>query len=168
MFVVYVLLLEKKRLYVGMTKMWRLQTRMEEHGDKKCWSTKWTGKYKVVSKLKVFQPMTFLQAKQFENQVCEALLQKYGLDSCRGGKWNMASEGASDKWWVPPHLQGTPCFTPLWLSLSECTFSQSLSCDPVLDSAQRLFQLVLSWRARTFLKRASSSQKTPSPLRCFS
>ena len=164
-YVVYLLLLESKRFYVGMTKTWRLQRRFEEHCDLTCWTTRWTTKYKVRTKLRVFPQMSFVRAKKFEHFLTEELMKKYGLDSTRGGGWNMASEGPTVRWWVPLHLQNSSCFTPLWFSLSSHKFGRCADCAQALDSALRSFQATLHSSDHSFLKHALISPKTIS-LKC--
>ena len=97
-----------------------------------------------------------------ENTVCEALMKRYGLDSVRGGKWNMSFEGPDQRWWVPKHLQGTPGFTATWLTLSARMFEQSVANDRVLSAIPSLFQAISCFRARTSLVHALSERRRSS------
>jgi len=153
-YVVYVLLLEQKRLYIGMTKTWRLQTRWEEHVDPTFPTTKWTTKYPPIKKIHVFEQCEFLEAKRLEHEVCEAFMRKYGTDSVRGGRWNMYTEGPLYKWWVPSNLSSTPCFTDLYLSLSAGKFALFVENDQILSAMPWLFSAVKSWREKTSLRLA--------------
>lgn len=96
MFSVYVLFLEQNRLYVGATKWWRLKKRWGEH----CAGTgsKWTSKYAPLAKLCTYQFRTREGSKKFEHELVELLMHEYGLDSVRGGRYNMAEENTT--WWV--------------------------------------------------------------------
>ena len=152
MYSVYVLLLKNKRLYVGMTKTWRLHTRFLEHLDPECPTTKWTSKYQTLKKIHVFSGYTRKQCNTLENLMTECLMKSYGLDSCRGGKWNMVAEAG--KWWVPHRLHGVPFFTEKWINLSVCTFAQCVENDPTLSAILSFFQALQSSRARSFLVRA--------------
>ena len=117
-FCVYIILCAEKRLYVGQTKLWRLKARWNEHADPACFTTKWTSKYPVIHKLKVFECGSYSESYKLEHVIVEALMKIYGLDVVRGGGWNMEAEGSDTKWWVPARLKGVPCFTETWRRLS--------------------------------------------------
>jgi len=151
-YVVYVILLKEKRLYVGMTKTWRLQKRWEEHCDPNFPTTKWTTKYPPIQKIHVFEQSSMENAKKLEHIICERIMAIFGLDVVRGGRWNMFTEG--QRWWPPPHLKQTPFFTEQWLTLSEHTFSQFVVNDPTLCSMPRNLKPISSWRETTSSKLA--------------
>ena len=144
---VYICLCEKKHLYVGQTKLWRLQKRWDEHVEGG--TTKWTNKYRVVEKLASFECQDRAHATILENAICEQLMRKFGLDSCRGGKWNMDTEGPDTKWWPPKRLQGIPCFTKLWFSHDAHTFSGFSRCGQIRSEVQPLVECFSHSRERT-------------------
>ena len=125
MYCVYVARLQNKRLYSGQTKLWRIKTRWEEHMNPNVATTRWTTEYPVCEKLAVFKCSSLKECRRLENDVCEALMEAFGLDVCRGGNWNMLAEGPVSKWWVPPRLKHVPCFTEEWSTLCERTFAES-------------------------------------------
>ena len=120
MYAIYVAVLEEKRIYVGMTKEYRLKKRMDEHISDFS-ATKWTSKYPV----KEFVHTAVVGSKRrtllAEHRLTERLMEIFGLDVVRGGNYVMRHEGGD--WWVRPHLKHIPRFTSLWGSLSVCTFS---------------------------------------------
>lgn len=133
MFGVYILLLETNRLYAGETKWWRMKVRWLEHQNPNCAAAKWTTKYPPIKKLCSFKFQTREASKKFEHELVELLMKQYGLDSVRGGRFNMASEG--ETWWVNRNLQGVSRFTKDFLNLSEHTFFESLLNAPSLAAA---------------------------------
>ena len=113
MFVVYVLLLDQKRIYVGMTPRWRIQTRYDEHCDPMCFTTKWTTKYPPTEKLWVSRVFhSKLECCRYEHELTKFIMTVFGLDSTRGGNFVMGKEGG--EWWVPKQLSKVPRFTQLW------------------------------------------------------
>ena len=125
MYCVYILLLEHRRLYVGETKLWRLLARWNEHMDPNTPAAKWTTKYKPLQKLCTFQFNTRTESKLFENKLVEHLMKQFGLDSVRGGKYNMVTE--NETWWVKPSLQNIPRFTSKWFTF-ECMYAEFGHC----------------------------------------
>jgi len=136
MYSLYVLLLENKRIYVGITPTWRSSLRFDEHTEGI--ATKWTGKHPVISKVLEFSLEDKKLALATEHRLTELLMERYGLDSTRGGNFVMAREGGT--WWVPKEMKNTPRFTETWTSLSEHTFSESLPNDPILLREHRISQ----------------------------
>ena len=156
-FCVYIILCAEKRLYVGQTKLWRLKARWDEHADPGCYTTKWTTKYPVVHKLKVFECGSCLESYKLEHAIVEALMKIYGLDVVRGGGWNMEAEGP-DKWWVPARLKDVPCFTETWGRLSGCTYVASLLSVLVPSVVHQLAELTL--HSEYFLERESNEPRS--------
>lgn len=103
-------------------------------------ATKWTGKHHVISKVFDLPLMgkNKKQACEIEHRLTELFMERYGLDSTRGGNFVMAREG--ETWWVAPDMMGIPRFTRVWSNLSEHTFSALLPNDPVLARERRIFE----------------------------
>ena len=121
MYAIYVAVLEEKRIYVGMTKEYRLEKRMDEHISEFA-ATKWTSKYPVKQFVHTAVVGNKRRTLLAEHKLTERLMEIYGLDVVRGGNYVMRKEGGN--WWVRPHLKHIPRFTSLWAGLSECTFSE--------------------------------------------
>lgn len=113
-FAVYVVFCADFRFYVGMTKLWRVKTRWEEHLNPAFVAARWTTKYVPLFKFPTIICETRSAAESLEKKTVEHIMALLGLDSVRGGQWNMITEG--DSWWVPKHLRDVPRFTPLWES----------------------------------------------------
>jgi predicted GIY-YIG superfamily endonuclease len=113
MFVVYVLLLENNRIYVGQTPQWRIETRWNEHRDPDCATTRWTTKYHAKEKIFVSDPFeSKIDCCSYEHVLTIEIMKLFGLDSVRGGNFVMSAEGGS--WWVPKNMKAVPRFTDLW------------------------------------------------------
>ena len=113
MYIVYVLELEKKRFYVGMTKKYRSIERILEHLDPECRTTKWTSKYQA--KRQIYESRVFENKREcelFEHQITELIMSILGLNCVRGGNYVMSCEEST--WWIPKRLENTPLFTELW------------------------------------------------------
>ena len=104
---VYVYRCEDQKFYVGMTPTWKLESRWNDHTceDAK-WGSRWTNLYKPTSRVKYFHMLSFQRACWLEQQCVEKIMSVFGLDSVRGGKWNMTTMG--DTWWVPERLRKIP------------------------------------------------------------
>ena len=101
-YVVYLLLLEKNKYYVGMTPHWRLEIREEEHFSGH--GSKWTRRYPPIKLLDVWEFPDKESAHKFEIAKTEEYLHNHGIDSTRGGLCNYGTEGGYT-FWVRPHLQ---------------------------------------------------------------
>jgi predicted GIY-YIG superfamily endonuclease len=118
MFVVYILLLEENRIYVGMTQKWRIDARYAEHTNPNCKTTKWTSKYPPLEKVWVSEPFACkVKCCKFEHDLTKRLMRLFGLDAVRGGNFVMAKEGGT--WWVRKTMQDIPRFTQLWAETTD-------------------------------------------------
>lgn len=102
MYVVYLLLLQNSKYYVGMTKKWRLAMREEEHREGR--GSKWTRRYRPIKLLEVWEFEDKKLAHEFEIQKTEEYLHLHGIDSTRGGLCNYGQEGGYN-FWVRKHLR---------------------------------------------------------------
>ena len=134
MYAVYVLLLEDKHLYVGITPVWRIKQRYIEHLNRV--GARWTTKYGTLKKVCSVQVGSHKRALQEENRITEDLMRMYGLDACRGGDKVMAKEGGT--WWITERLRGVPRFTEKWRSLNETMFKIDVCSNVVLKQFERL------------------------------
>lgn len=141
MYCVYILFLKNHRFYVGQTRRWRLQTRWEEHIDPSFVAAKWTTKYPPICKGPTFECKTLPEARALEQKIVLLMLKQFGLDSVRGGKFNMTAEGPRTHWWVHRDLVGIPCFTSQFFAFSEHRFSAFPHCGHILSEDQPLFEL---------------------------
>lgn len=132
---VYVLLLEEKRLYVGITPTWRIQKRYEEHMDPEFPTTRWTTRFPTLKKICVFNVGSKKRALQEEHRLTEELMKHYGLDSTRGGNFVMLQQGGI--WWTPPHLMNVPRFTHHWEGNST-NFRIAVQDNPIFSHFKRL------------------------------
>ena len=104
---VYVYKCEKDKFYVGMTPTWKLERRWKEHTcANPRLGSRFTNLYRPIGRVKYFHGLSFKQAGNLEQQCVEEIMKVFGLDSVRGGKWNMTTMG--DTWWVPSRLQNIP------------------------------------------------------------
>lgn len=140
MYAIYVAVCEEKRLYVGMTKEYRLKDRMDEHRNPNFLATRWTTKYPVLDFVCTFPVGSKKKTLLVEHRLTERLMEVYGLDAVRGGNYVMWKEGGT--WWVHPKLRHLPRFTSLWTSLSEHNFVESVRCGQVLSAVARLHQSI--------------------------
>ena len=103
-FIVYQLKLVEDKHYFGTTAFWRKDKRMEEHYQGV--GAKWTSRFAPVDDpvVEVWHFNTRDEAYAFENVKCEEFLNKYGIDSTRGGLQNYGNVG-NYKWWCRPHLR---------------------------------------------------------------
>ena len=105
MFIVYQLRLEGGKHYFGSTPFYRKQRRLDEHRDGG--GAKWTARYPPLEPDPVVQTWHFAtrkEAETFENEKTEEFLNRFGIDSTRGGLQNYGSEGGY-RWWVRKHLR---------------------------------------------------------------
>jgi GAG-polyprotein viral zinc-finger len=75
---IYVLLLQENKFYVGFTER-PIEVRLREHANG---STEWTKLYHIV-RLLLYQP----GGKEEENKMTLTMMEKYGWCNVRGGKW---------------------------------------------------------------------------------
>ena len=138
MYAIYVAVCEEKRLYVGMTKQYRMKERMNEHWNPNFLATRWTTKYPVVEFVCTFPVGSKKKTLLVEHQLTERLMEIYGLDAVRGGNYVMWKEGGT--WWVHPKLRHIPRFTRFWASLSARSFVEFARNDPFLFEVRKLHQ----------------------------
>ena len=104
---VYVLHLKNRKYYVGITPTWKLEDRWEDHHCRdKNRGARWTNRWQPIEKIKVYKDISYDEAVILEQDTVKKIMRIAGLDSCRGGKWNMWSMG--DTWWVPDELKNVP------------------------------------------------------------
>jgi len=105
MFVVYQLRLEAGKHYFGSTPYFRKERRLGEHRDGG--GAKWTARFPPLEPDPVVRLWHFAKrkdAEEFENEKCEEFLNRFGIDSTRGGRQNYGAEGGY-RWWVRRHLR---------------------------------------------------------------
>ena len=106
MFIVYQLALVNYKHYFGTTPAWRKYIRMQEHISGA--GSKWTRRFPPLpmcdSVIRTWDFKTRDEAYAFEDKKCCEFLNRYGIDSTRGGLQN-ADLGVPYKYWVRPHLQ---------------------------------------------------------------
>ena len=95
---VYVLLLEQGRFYVGQTPKGRLQQRILEHRLYN--GSKWCNRFKYVRLLSARQ-VPDLDANRIEDEVTIELLKKHGLNRVRGGNFVISRDVDALPAWVP-------------------------------------------------------------------
>ena len=133
MFIVYVLVLENKRIYVGMTPSWREDIRFLEHMNPDIYTTKWTSKYQTIEKCWISKKIeSKIETTRLEHTITKQLMREYGLDVVRGGDYVMTSE--NNNWWVPKDLQNTKQFSDIWKSYSPTQFLKNLKNHSFLKS----------------------------------
>ena len=101
---VYILMLEHNKLYVGMTPDFRIEVRYDEHcSNNPKLGSRWTKKHRPIAKIWMKQNMSWDEAHKLEQEMVILMMKTFGLDSVRGGKWNMITE--NDTWWVPEGMK---------------------------------------------------------------
>ena len=104
---VYVLKLQHGKWYVGMTPTYKLNSRMEDHMcNDPHRGARWTNIYRPIEKIKVYSGYSFVEAGLLEQIIVEKFMVAFGLDSVRGGSWNMTT--LNKGWWVPKRLENIP------------------------------------------------------------
>ena len=142
MFVVYILLLKNKRVYVGMTPRTRVSARWNEHKDPNCFTTKWTTKYHPLEKVWISEPFDCkITCCKYEHELTKKLMRLLGWDAVRGGNYVMASEG--ETWWVRKHMQDIPRFTKLWEETTDL-HELLVDCDKSLSDIGYLHRCAVS------------------------
>ena len=101
-YTVYLLRLEMRKFYVGLTPTWRLSIREQEHRDGT--GSKWTNRFPPLELLKTWVFETKKEAEAFEISKTEEYLHLHGIDSTRGGVCNYGQEGGYH-FWVRRHLR---------------------------------------------------------------
>ena len=104
MFIVYQLSLKDNRHYFGTTPSYRKDERLREHRIGV--GAKWTKRFKPIDNpvIQTWDFKTRDEAYAFEDIKCCEFLNKYGINSTRGGLQN-ADLGVPYKYWVRPHLK---------------------------------------------------------------
>ena len=95
----YCLSCEEGRFYVGQTPQGRFETRLSEHKFHN--GAKWTTRFK---------PLTVLWTRavpdnkvEYEEDVeCCGIMRKHGINSCRGGLFNIGRDVRTIPFWAQP------------------------------------------------------------------
>lgn len=105
LFSVYQLKLVENKHYFGTTPKWRKPQRLSEHRDGG--GAKWTQRFPPVEVDPVVRTWEFHNKKEayaFEDRMCCEFLNRFGIDSTRGGLQNYGDVGQYS-WWCRPHLR---------------------------------------------------------------
>ena len=95
----YCLECEEERFYVGQTPEGRFETRLYEHKFRN--GAKWTSKYKPI---RVLWTRTVWEAEvdALEDEECCRIMRARGLNSCRGGMFNIGRDVRDMPHWAQP------------------------------------------------------------------
>ena len=86
-----------RRWYVGQTPIDRFSTRLDEH--KYYRGAKWTTKHGV-DRVVWTRPVSDDEADQMEDEECCKIMCEHGINSCRGGLFNIAADVARMPRWA--------------------------------------------------------------------
>ena len=95
----YCLKLEGGRFYVGQTPKGRFATRLREH--ERYNGAKWTSRFKPKEVLWT-RTVDVSDVKHAEDAACCDIMRRHGINSCRGGLFNIGSDVREMPWWAQP------------------------------------------------------------------
>ena len=97
--VLYCLRCEGDRYYVGQTPMGRFETRLDEHIN---WhGAKWTTLHKPLEVLWK-RHVSDTEVAREEDRACCEIMRQFGINSCRGGLFNIGRDVRGLPWWAKP------------------------------------------------------------------
>ena len=101
-YTVYLLKLVQDKWYVGTTPKWRKDIRYDEHT--RGIGSQWTSRYPPINVVDTWDYDSKKEAYQAEDDKCCEYLNRFGIDSCRGGLQNFRCPGYY-RYWVRKHLR---------------------------------------------------------------
>ena len=93
----YCLQCEHDRFYIGETPDGRFETRLYEHMYKR--GAKWTTRHKPINVMWT-KDVADVDVGRLEDEECCAIMRKFGLNSCRGGLFNIGKDVHTLPWWA--------------------------------------------------------------------